>query len=157
MTAVKKPSRSVALAGVIVFAMAAAGCETLQFYRQAAWGQWQIMHARQDVEALLARPHTEATLARQLALSREILAFGAEHLHMPSDGRYGAYVDLQRDYVLWNVFAAGPYSLDGDQWCYPIVGCAPYRGYFDEARANRVAQRYAEQGFIWVSRRSGGY
>lgn len=127
--------------------LSASGCETLQFYRQAAWGQWQIMAARQDTAELLADASTSPELADRLALTQQILDFADQTLGLSAQGRYLSYVQLDRDYVLWNVFAARPFSLDDDQWCYPIVGCAPYRGYFDEQRARRVAQRYAQRGF----------
>lgn len=134
-----------ALAALLL--LTAAGCETLQFYRQAAWGQWQIMSARQSVAHLLADSGTAPALSERLGLSREILEFAQQQLGLEAEGRYSTYVELDRTHVLWNVFAARPYSLADTQWCYPIVGCAPYRGYFDEQRAHRIAQRYAEQGF----------
>jgi predicted aminopeptidase len=132
---------------VVLLTVSAAGCETLQFYRQAAWGQWQIMSARQSVTRLLADSDTAPVLSERLGLSREILEFAHQHLGLESEGRYASYVELDRSHVLWNVFAARPYSLEDAQWCYPIVGCAPYRGYFNEQRALQVAQRYAERGF----------
>jgi predicted aminopeptidase len=43
--------------------------------------------------------------------------------------------------VVWNVFATPEFSTD-PQWCYLIVGCAAYRGYFhDVMRA--ISQRLA--------------
>ena len=54
----------------------------------------------------------------------------------------------QRRYVVWNVVAAPEFSVDPKQWCYPIVGCVAYRGYFVEARARRFAARACTaQGF----------
>ena len=136
-----------AVGAAALLMLAASGCETLQFYRQAAWGQWQIMSARQDVEELMADSGTAVELSERLQLTQEVLGFAEQQLGLAANGRYSTYVELGREYVLWNVFAARPFSLDEDQWCYPIVGCAPYRGYFDEQRARQVAQRYNRRGF----------
>ena len=48
--------------------------------------------------------------------------------------------------MLWNVFAAPPFSLEARQWCYPFAGCTPYRGYFSRDAALRAAQRFADEG-----------
>jgi predicted aminopeptidase len=36
--------------------------------------------------------------------------------------------------------------LDAKQWCYPIIGCASYRGYFSQADAERYATRLSTAG-----------
>ncbi len=131
---------------LLLLVLTAAGCETLQFYRQAAWGQWQVMAAREATADLLASEATAPELAERLLLTQEILDFARDTLGLSSEGRYLSYVQLDRKFVVWNVFAAGPYSLADDQWCYPIIGCAPYRGYFSEQRALQVAARYRQRG-----------
>ncbi len=37
--------------------------------------------------------------------------------------------------------------MDPKEWCYPIVGCVAYRGYFVEDRARRFAARLRGRGF----------
>ena len=37
----------------------------------------------------------------------------------------------QRNAAVWNVVAAPELSLTLKTWCFPIVGCVGYRGYFD--------------------------
>ncbi|MFB3078000.1 MAG: aminopeptidase, partial [Lysobacterales bacterium] len=51
------------------------------------------------------------------------------------------------DYVVWNVFVAPELSLQAKTWCYPIVGCADYRGYFSENSARAYSDRMAARGF----------
>jgi predicted aminopeptidase len=43
--------------------------------------------------------------------------------------------------VVWNVFATEEFSVDPVIWCYPVIGCAAYRGYFAESAAEKAAQR----------------
>jgi predicted aminopeptidase len=56
-------------------------------------------------------------------------------------------VDLQRPYVVWNVFAAPEFSMQPLVWCYPIAGCVSYRGYFGEHDAQKAAQTLERQGY----------
>jgi predicted aminopeptidase len=44
------------------------------------------------------------------------------------------------------VVAAPEFSVDPKEWCYPIVGCVAYRGYFVEARAQRFAAELRRRG-----------
>lgn len=122
------------------------GCDTLAYYGQAIQGQWQILRAASPVQQQLRQAALDPHTRHQLLLSQRILQFAADELQLPSNGRYAEYAALPRDYVVWNVFAAAPDDLTGKHWCYPFVGCAPYRGYFKMAQAQAAAQRYQQQG-----------
>jgi predicted aminopeptidase len=116
-----------------------------------ARGQLEVLGERQPVDRLLpelaAEPGADAArLAGQLAESQAVLAFAARELALPVGNRYRSYVDLDRPYVIWNVFAAPELSLEPHEWCYPIAGCAPYRGYFAEREATRMRERLAARG-----------
>ena len=50
-------------------------------------------------------------------------------------------------YVVWNVNVAPPLSLQPKTWWFPIVGQASYRGYFNEARAQRYAAPWEKKGW----------
>jgi predicted aminopeptidase len=41
--------------------------------------------------------------------------------------------------VVKNVFAAPELSLEPRRWCFWIIGCLSYRGYFDVAAAELLA------------------
>ena len=58
-----------------------------------------------------------------------MLEFAETELHLVVADRYQRYVHLERDYVVWNVFAAPPLSMRSEQWCYPLIGCALYRAF----------------------------
>jgi predicted aminopeptidase len=47
---------------------------------------------------------------------------------------------------VWNVFATPPLSLTLKTWCYPVFGCAGYRGYFARPDADKLAAELAAQG-----------
>ncbi|MFK7912791.1 MAG: aminopeptidase [Pseudomonadales bacterium] len=124
-----------------------AGCETIGYYRQAIGGQLAVTLARQPVAKVLANPETEASLRDRLQSSQDMLEYLERKVGLPSEGRYRSYVALDRDAVVYNLVATPAFSVSANQWCYPIAGCAPYRGYFSRQRAQRAAERYQGRGF----------
>ncbi|MYE82758.1 MAG: aminopeptidase [Gammaproteobacteria bacterium] len=123
------------------------GCATLSWYGEAAVGQMRILAARRPVDEVLADPSTAPETAANLMRVDAILEFAEHELGLPVGGRYRTYVALDRDAVVWNVFAAPEFSLTPHQWCYPVVGCAVYRGFFDRDGARREAVSFAARGF----------
>jgi predicted aminopeptidase len=123
----------------------AGGCETLGFYGQAVSGQWEILHAKQSSEALIESPSTDAALRAQLQQVEALLDFAKENLDLDPKHRYSSYAHIDRKYVVWNVFATPEFSTDPIRWCYPIAGCAAYRGYFNHSDADRYASELAVQ------------
>jgi predicted aminopeptidase len=123
------------------------GCEHIGFYNQAVTGHLGIMLGSQPVSELLNDPKTPDPLRQQLILTQKILQHAETQLLLDADGKYQRYVQLQGDYVVWNVFAAKPLDLRGETWCYPVVGCAPYRGYYAQEDALAFADKYQHMGF----------
>ena len=127
--------------------LALAGCESLGYYSQAASGQWSLLNDRQAIAQLIEDPNTPVDLKSQLQLVLELRAFAQSELLLPVEDQYSQYVNLERDAVVWNVFAAPELSLEPKTWCYPIAGCAAYRGYFNEPGAQDYAAKLADQGY----------
>ena len=124
-----------------------AGCEHISFYNQAVKGHLGIMLSSQSVNVLLEDPETTQALREQLILTQKIVQHAETKLLLDADGKYERFVQLQGDYVVWNVFAAKPLDLRGQTWCYPVAGCAPYRGYYAQEDALAFAGKYQHLGF----------
>lgn len=122
-------------------------CETVNYYSQAARGQLAILLAREDILQLLQNPELPPNLREKFVAVLAMREFAQDSLHLPVDDNYLTYVDVNREHVVWNVFAAPEFSVDPINWCYPIAGCVSYRGYFSEAAALRYADRLAAQEF----------
>ncbi|MBK8898072.1 MAG: aminopeptidase [Candidatus Competibacteraceae bacterium] len=121
------------------FALSLSGCAELAYYRQAAAGQLELLHARRPVAEVLADPATAPELRRRLEGAQALRAFASGELGLPENGSYRDYADLRRPHAVKNVFAAPELSLEPRRWCYPAVGCMSYRGYFDAAAAQGLA------------------
>lgn len=129
----------------VVAALALSGCSA-EYYWQSAAGQLDLVARAKPVGEVIAST-SDPKLKDRLELARSIRAFATTELGLPDNGSYRRYVDLGRPYVVWNVFAAPELSLAAHEWCFPVVGCVAYRGYFHEADARAEAARLAAQGF----------
>jgi predicted aminopeptidase len=123
------------------------GCAKLGYYTQAIGGQLEIMSKRQPIETLLEDPKTDAQLRSQLASVLAMRAFASNDLALPDNKSYRTYADLKRQYAVWNVFAAPELSLTPVQWCFLVVGCLNYRGYFSPEGAEKFAAKLRQQSY----------
>jgi predicted aminopeptidase len=123
------------------------GASTASCYLlQSAAGQLSLMSKREPIERVVLNPATPPALRAELQKVRSIRDFATRELGLPDNGSYRSYADIGRPYVVWNVVAAPEFSVDPEQWCFPIVGCVAYRGYFVERRARAFAERERARG-----------
>lgn len=132
---------------VILFAAACLQCRSLPYYNQAIDGQMEILQKQEPISDLIEDPDTPAKLRKKLIFVQEVRDFAAQELHLPVNDHYLNYVDLNRPYVVWNVYAAPEFSLTPKTWCFPIVGCVAYRGYFSEQDAQRFGDSLKQEGY----------
>ena len=128
---------------LIISAMAVSGC----YYMQAARGQLELLNKREPIAELITQNDTPAELSRRLALVLEARQFSIQELYLPDNYSYRSYAHIDRDYVVWNVFAAPEFSLQPKSWCFPVAGCVNYRGYFAEDSARHKAAQLNDEGF----------
>lgn len=109
------------------------------YYWQSVSGHLKLMHAAKPIDDWLGDPATPETLRQRLMLAQRIRAFASSELQLPDNASYRRYADVHRRAVVYNVVAAPPLSLTLNPWCFPVVGCVGYRGYFSEADARAFA------------------
>jgi predicted aminopeptidase len=130
-------------AAIALIAAMSGGCYLLQ----SAQGQLSLMSKREPIDTVIDAPSTSEKLRAQLKSVMAIRNFASSDLGLPDNGSYRKYADIGRPYVVWNVVAAPEFSIEPKRWCFPIVGCVAYRGYFVEARARQFAAKLHAQGF----------
>jgi predicted aminopeptidase len=122
-----------------------AGC-SIGYYSQSISGHLGLMSSRVDIDDLLQDDKTPQDLKEKLRLVLEIRRFASDSLHLPNNDSYKSYVQLDRAHVVWNVVAAPEFSMDLEKWCFLIVGCVNYRGYFSEQDAQAFAEKLRAEG-----------
>ena len=122
------------------------GCSDLGYYWHNTNGHLSVMNERASIDELLADDQLDAELRERLQLVQEIRRFSIERLDLPANGSYSSYVELDRPYVVQNIFAAPEFSTRLHEWCYLVIGCASYRGYYDEARMLAYSEDLKSRG-----------
>lgn len=122
-------------------------CSTLSYYQQTISGHLAMMRASRPVTDILNTDQISDELRSKLQLAVDIKVYATDVLLLPDNGSYESYADLGRRFVIWNVVAAPEFSLEPIEWCYLIVGCLSYRGYFSESEAQRFAQALTNDGY----------
>lgn len=139
------------LIGIAALAVGAvcltSGCSSLGYYAQAAGGHVSLLNKAKPVPEWLADDTTPASLKERLALSQRMRDFAVSELKLPDNASYRRYADLGRNAAVYNVVAAPELSLTLKTWCFPVVGCVGYRGYYDRAEAEALAAELRTQGF----------
>lgn len=124
-----------------------AGCASPVYYFHAVSGQLEILNKRRPVEEVLRDPATAPRTREQLELVLRLREFASRELALPDNRSYRSYADLERPFVIWNVFATPELSLEPKQWCFVFAGCVSYRGYFARDKADVFAAEMKQEGY----------
>ena len=123
------------------------GCANIGYYLQSVSGQLDIWRRERPVEEVVTDPAASTALKQKLATVVRIRDFASRELGLPDNRSYRSYADLERPFVVWNVFAAPEFSVQPLRWCFLFAGCVSYRGYFAKEEAERFTVGLAEQGY----------
>jgi len=122
------------------------GCSTVGYYGQAVGGHLEVVRRAQPVDQVLADPATPPALSERLKLSQRMRDFAISELKLSDNRSYRSYADLGRASAVWNVVATPELSLTLKTWCFPVVGCVGYRGYYSREAADALAAEVRNEG-----------
>ena len=131
---------------VVGLALGLNACSTVGYYSQSIEGHLDVLRAARPIDDWLDDPATPDALRKRLEKVRAMRRFAATELGLPDNRSYTTYADLKRPYVVYNVFATPELSLRLRQWCFPVVGCVSYRGYYSKADADGYAATLRDTG-----------
>lgn len=132
---------------LLSLALLLGGCGSLEYYAQSVGGQLDVVAASLPLEEVLEDPETPVAVRDKLQVLPSIRRFAVTELALPESDSYRHYADLRREAMVWNVVAAPADSLRPRSWCYPVLGCMSYRGYFDQDAALTYAEGLAAAGW----------
>ncbi|MDZ7686919.1 MAG: aminopeptidase [Gammaproteobacteria bacterium] len=118
--------------GIALLLVALGGCQAIGYYTQAVTGQLSLLIKRRPIEVVMEDPATPSAVRERLALAQDIRAFAEGELGLPVGDTYSSYVDLGREFVVWNVFVAPEFSVELESWCFPSPGASPIAVTFHE-------------------------
>ena len=120
-------------------------CSSVHYYAQAIGGHTKLLLQREAVEKAISNGDIDTETANKLRLTQSIRAF-ANSSGLTTGDAYTTYVKTGEPYVVWNVFAAPEFSLSLKQFCFPVVGCTSYKGYFRKSAAEQAAAKLSSEG-----------
>ncbi|MBK1886367.1 aminopeptidase [Marinobacter sp. DY40_1A1] len=132
---------------VLLLVTLLSGCSTISYYTQAIHGHLALTIAGKPVDTLIASEDTPPELRDKLMLSRQALLFASDRLGLSPGDAFTNYVVLEHPWVVVNLVAVPEFSLQPHQWCYPVLGCQAYRGYFHLEDARKEEQTYRANGY----------
>ena len=141
-----REGRGARLLLLVAICLGVGGC-SLGYYAQSVRGHLDLMQRARPVSDWISDPATPDALRERLALAQRMREFAVRELALPDNASYRRYAELGRPAVVWNVVAAPELSLTLKTWCYPVLGCAGYRGYFERAPAEALARELRAQGW----------
>jgi predicted aminopeptidase len=137
-----------ALAAIVVAtACLTSGCSSIGYVAQSVGGHMDLIQRARPVPQVLADTATPEPLRERLALTQRMRDYAIRELKLPDNDSYRRYAALDRPAVVWNVVAAPELSLTLKTWCFPVMGCVGYRGYFDRKQADALAAELKAQGW----------
>lgn len=137
---------------IILFSFLLQGCSTAGYYWEKVQGHYEIVDKQQPVQDVIDNPETPSIVRERLINTQAARNFASVALQLPDNDSYRNYADIGRDYVVWTVVATPPYSVKAKEWCFIIVGCLSYRGYFSKQRAEEFAEELIKQNMdVYVS------
>jgi predicted aminopeptidase len=122
------------------------GCSGLRYVVQSANGHFDLMGRREPIDAILDDPSRDPVLKTRLEHALEARDFASRELGLPDNGSYRQYAELDRPYATWVVHATPEFSLEARQWCFPVIGCVPYLGFFSKRKAEEKAEALRVEG-----------
>lgn len=125
------------------------GCSVLGewgYRARAVGGHLDLLARAEPIDRWLADPATPAPVRAQLQQALRLRRFAVERLALPDNASYSRFVDLQAEAVVWNVVAAPADGFALRRWCFPMMGCVSYRGYWQQAEAQQLAVRLQAEG-----------
>ncbi len=132
---------------ILLIGSALGGCTTISYYMQSIAGQSELTLKKRPIKDLLGDEQLAQEERERLETVLALRRFSTVELGLPENDSYLSYADLERRYVVWNIFAAEEFSLTPKRWCYLFVGCLSYRGYFSEQDARQKQQQLQQQGY----------
>lgn len=132
---------------IVLLGLSLGACSSMQYYAQAVRGHAELLSQEEPIEEVLERKDLSPELMDILAQSQEARDFAVFELGLPDNDSYRNFVHLDRDFVVWNVVSTEEFSLDPEKWCFLVVGCISYKGYFDKKEAQEFAEGLRQQGY----------
>ena len=106
-------------------------------------GELGILLGMQRVDKLLRDGGLTPAEEAKVRLILEAKAFGEKTLGLAASRNYTYFYRVAGSSAAYNLTVSPRLRLEARQWCFPIAGCLPYKGYFSREKALQEEARLA--------------
>jgi len=149
--------KRVCLAIVILAGSLSACNEELRYLLQQAPGQIAILLHRDKIAKILEDPNLDPEARRKLELVLDVKRYAEDRIGLVHNQNYSVYTKIDREAVVYTLSACPPLSFQAKTWKFPVVGEAPYLGFFKKADGEKKKARLEAEGYDVYLRPAGAY
>ena len=142
-----------------VFTLGFTKCEPeeTKYLLSQAPGQLALIMDRVPFDRMLKDPNLDPAVRAKLEFVLDVKKYGVEKIGLVRNKNYEVFVQVNRDSVNYNLTAAPPLSMKPLTWRFPLVGDAPYLGFFSREDADKKAAELKAKGNDVYVRTAGAY
>jgi predicted aminopeptidase len=130
-------------------------CGTLLFFQGCSVGylvhlgigEAKIITGSKPIDKVLSDPSLPQEAHHKLALILEAKEYAEKTIGLTPSKAYTKYYHVPGPVVAYSLTASPRLELLAYRWCFPIVGCIPYKGFFSLDRAQREQRGMEEKKF----------
>ncbi len=130
---------------LILITVLLSSCQ-LGYYLHLGYNQLSIHTSTESYESVLNSDRFTPLQKNKIELVKEVRVFAFEKLNLHKSKNYSEFVDLKRPYVTYTVSASEKWKFEPYLWGFPIIGKAPYKGFFKEELAKEEAEKMKKKG-----------
>ncbi len=106
-----------------------------------------MLNSKQPLEKVLNSDKINEEQKQKIRLVQEARLFAFNKLKLAPSESYSEYVALNRPYVTYAVTASYKWKFETYLWNFPIIGKAPYKGFYNETLANEEVSNMKKEDF----------
>lgn len=120
------------------------GCQ-LGYLLHVSYNHLAMLNSKEPIDEVLASGRLNEEQRKKILLSQDVRVYAFEKLRLKKTDNYSQYVDLKRPYVTYTVTASQKWRFEPYLWNFPIIGQAPYKGFYNEEMAREEAAELEKQ------------
>lgn len=112
-----------------------------------SYNHLSILNSTESLDDILKSNRFTEEQKQKIRLTQDVKKFAYEKLKLKESKNYSRFVDLKRPYVVYNVTASERWKFEPYTWSFPIIGKAPYKGFYNEEKADEEARELSKKGY----------
>lgn len=130
----------------MLFVVFFSGCQ-LGYLMHISYNHLGLLTSTESIENALKSDKLTEEQKNKIRLTQEAKQFAYDKLGLKRSNNYSKFVDLKRRYVTYNVTASEKWKFEPYLWNFPIIGKAPYKGFYNEQMASDEAAEMQKKDY----------